>query len=124
MKASDAARLLALVATLWPHVKMEGETPAAWSIVLRDVDFEDAKEAVVLLARESAFVHVSDIVKRAKVVRRSLTNEAQDILVGVVPPSDIDPDDSVAYINWLRESQQAAVDVARRRRSVLALSGA
>lgn len=125
MNADEAQNIIRQVAVMWPNVKMDDATPLAWAVILAPIDYPDAQDAVRELARETPFVHVSDIAKKARAIRHELFSAAKLDLMEAVPPSSVDPDDSQAYIAWLREAQQAAIDSVReRRRSRLALASA
>lgn len=58
MEKQDIKRLFNLIETLYPSSKQQPRTPAdleAWTLVLKPWAYEDAKQAVVLRARENRF---------------------------------------------------------------------
>lgn len=58
MEKQDTKRLFNLIGTLYPSSKQQPRTPAdleAWTLVLEPWAYEDAKQAVVLRARENRF---------------------------------------------------------------------
>ena len=58
MEKQDIKRLFNLIGTLYPSSKQQPRTPAdleAWTLVLEPWAYEDAKQAVVLRARENRF---------------------------------------------------------------------
>lgn len=58
MEKQDTKRLFNLIETLYPSSKQQPRTPAdleAWTLVLEPWAYEDAKQAVVLRARENRF---------------------------------------------------------------------
>ena len=58
MEKQDTRRLFSLIETLYPSSKQQPRTPAdleAWTLVLKPWAYEDAKQAVVLRARENRF---------------------------------------------------------------------
>ena len=58
MEKQDTKRLFNLIETLYPSSKQQPRTPAdleAWTLVLKPWAYEDAKQAVVLRARENRF---------------------------------------------------------------------
>lgn len=58
MEKQDIKRLFNLIGTLYPSSKQQPRTPAdleAWTLVLKPWAYEDAKQAVVLRARENRF---------------------------------------------------------------------
>ena len=58
MEKQDTQRLFNLIETLYPSSKQKPRTPAdleAWTLVLEPWAYEDAKQAVILRARENRF---------------------------------------------------------------------
>lgn len=58
MEKQDTKRLFNLIETLYPSSKQQPRTPAdleAWTLVLKPWAYEDAKQAVILRARENRF---------------------------------------------------------------------
>ena len=58
MEKQDTKRVFNLIETLYPSSKQQPRTPAdleAWTLVLKPWAYEDAKQAVVLRARENRF---------------------------------------------------------------------
>ena len=58
MEKQDIKRLFNLIETLYPSSKQQPRTPAdleAWTLVLEPWAYEDAKQAVILRARENRF---------------------------------------------------------------------
>lgn len=58
MEKQDTKRLFNLIETLYPSSKQQPRTPAdleAWTLVLEPWAYEDAKQAVILRARENRF---------------------------------------------------------------------
>lgn len=58
MEKQDTKRLFNLIETLYPSSKQQPRTPAdleAWTLVLEPWAYEDAKQAVILRARDNRF---------------------------------------------------------------------
>ena len=58
MEKQDTQRLFNLIETLYPSSRQQPRTPAdleAWTLVLEPWAYEDAKQAVILRARENRF---------------------------------------------------------------------
>ena len=58
MRKEDIQKLFNLIETLYPSAKKNPRTPAvleAWALVLEPWGYEDAKQAVVIRARENRF---------------------------------------------------------------------
>mgnify|MGYP004641525337 CR=1 FL=1 len=58
MEKQDTQRLFNLIKTLYPSSRQQPRTPAdleAWTLVLEPWAYEDAKQAVILRARENRF---------------------------------------------------------------------
>ena len=104
MNSTEIAGLCRYVAAMCPAQKMDEATPDAWSHVLRDVRVEDARDAVIELAKRQQFIAPSEI--RAEVRRiRSKRLEAPD----AEPPAEAAASPT-AYISWLRRERRAVAD--------------
>ena len=58
MKREDIQKLFTLIETLYPSAKKNPRIPAvleAWTLVLEPWSYEDAKQAVIIRARENRF---------------------------------------------------------------------
>ena len=58
MEKKDTQRLFNLIETIYPNARQQPRTPAdleAWTLVLEPWAYEDAKQAVILRARENRF---------------------------------------------------------------------
>lgn len=117
MSPDQTQQVMVFIATMWPNLRWEDGTPQAWAMVLQHYRFEDAKEAVAELAGERDRVHVSDVVQRIKKIRA----EKLKGLPEPQPPADLDPDDSEAWLRWLRGARDAQLAELDAGRPVLAL---
>lgn len=96
MRPSDTVRLLALVTQIAPAQKVDEFTPDAWHLVVGDLDYDEAREAVIAVARRQAWIAPADVVQEALRARaRRPRFDAE-----YVP--DADPDDPDAYLAALR----------------------
>ncbi len=107
MNATETSKLCRVIASLAPAQKFDDETPAFWSLVLADVTYADASEAVKRLARRIPFIGTADICAEVAVIRKARVQsaEAADELV-----PNVDPDNAHAFIAERRAIMQAAAD--------------
>lgn len=106
MTPQEAVALCRFTAACCPSQKIDGYTPDAWGVLLEDVRFEDAKEAVTRVARKQPFVSPSEIIAEVRKIRRKRIDEFGPI----TPPADLDPDDTAAYREWWANVQKAIAD--------------
>lgn len=106
MTPEEAVKICAFTAACCPAQKFDEFTPDAWGLILADVRFEDAKQAVVEIKRRSTWVDPSDIITEVKKMRRKRIDEYGPI----TPPADLDPDDVAAYRSWWINTQRAIAD--------------
>lgn len=86
--------------------------PAAWHLVLEDVDPEDAKTALTAIAKTETWIDPNAIRTEAKRLRsRRLAGVDTD-----VPP--VDPDDVAGYIAALRQAAKRRAEPQREERPV------
>lgn len=107
MNAEQAAHLCKLAKTISPAQAVDEFTPVAWALILEDIRFEDAREALKQLGGEQQYTHVSDVVQRVKRIRR---DRVLDFGPLPDPPRHIDPDDQPAHSRWLKETTLAIAD--------------
>jgi len=100
MNEIELAKLLRFVHALCPAQKFDEYTPDAWELVLGDVPFDDARDALKTLGQKLRFIAPSDIaqeVRRVRNVRAAQYTDYADTL------PDADPDKPLDYIRALRE---------------------
>jgi hypothetical protein len=107
VNAEDATQLCRIAKTISPAQAVDEFTPAAWALILEDIRFVDARQALKELGGEQQFIHVSDIVKRVKRIRR---NRVLDFGTLPDPPRHIDPDNVAQHKRWLKETTEAIAD--------------
>ena len=98
MNAQDAAQLCRLAKTISPSQPVDEFTPAAWALILEDVRFEDARQALKQLGGEQEWLHVSHIVKRVKKIR---SERVSRYFANVQPPAGLD---AAEYDRWYRDT--------------------
>ena len=69
MSPDEALRLCRIAKSVSPAQAVDEYTPEAWALILRNVRFVDAQEALAQLGGEQEWIHVSHIVKRVKAMR-------------------------------------------------------
>lgn len=107
MTAEEALKLCRMARALFPQMAMDEYTPAAWALAFKADRYADAEQALTELAREVPFIDIAAIVGRMKRIRRDRVLEFGTF---PDPPRDLDPDNTLAYRRWLRESQRAIAD--------------
>lgn len=108
MTPQEAVALCRFTAACCPSQKIDEYTPNAWGLLLEDVRFEDAKEAVTRVARKQPFVSPSEIIAEVRKIRRKRIDE-----FGPVPPPPaevLDPDNWQAFIEWQKAAEKAIGD--------------
>jgi hypothetical protein len=106
MTPTEAAKLCAFAGQCFPQQKINEFTPDAWGLILEDIRFDDAHEALVRLARKQPFVSPAEIIREVKKIRAKRIDEYGPI----TPPADLDPDDTAAYREWWANVQKAIAD--------------
>lgn len=105
MTKEECIKICRLVAAMCPQQKFDAYTPIAWSMVIGDLRFDDAQQAVVEAAKVSAFISPADIIKQIKVLEDARLREfGGGACWGDVgqPPFEI-ADDGPACAAWARQ---------------------
>jgi hypothetical protein len=108
VKPDEAVALCRFTAACCPSQKFDEYTPDAWGLLLEDVRFVDAKEAVAVVARKQPFVSPSEIRAEVKKIRAKRIAE-----FGPIPPppaEELDPDNWKAFIEWQKATETAIAD--------------
>jgi hypothetical protein len=108
MTPQEAVALCRFTAACCPSQKFDEYTADAWGLLLEDVRFVDAKEAVAAVARKQPFVSPSEIRAEVKKIRAKRIAE-----FGAIPPPPaevLDPDNWRAFIEWQAETERRIAD--------------
>jgi hypothetical protein len=93
MNAKEAAALCRLAKAACPQQAIDEHTPEAWFLLMGNVRFEDARDALVAITQRQPFVAPSEIIAEVRRVRGKRIAEFGPI----EPPSDLDVG---AYHDW------------------------
>jgi hypothetical protein len=106
MTPEESLRILRLAKALSPAQAVDEFTPEAWTLVLRDVRYADAEQALIELGGEQEWIHVSHIRRRVKRIR-----DGRVRAFGALPepPREVAGDDA-AYSDWLRDVTRRIAD--------------
>ena len=104
MNSTEVAKLCRYVAAMCPAQKFDEATPDAWTHVLRDVRIEDARVAVVELAKRQPFIAPSEIIAEVRRIRARRIDA-----VTLDPPAEV-ASDTAGYLRWLRRSRRAVAN--------------
>jgi hypothetical protein len=88
VNATETAKICDAISQIKPAQKMDEETPAFWSLILADVRYEDARLALINLAKRDKFIDPSDIITEVKAMRRERL-ASSDLLLPEVDPDDV-----------------------------------
>jgi hypothetical protein len=106
MKPTEAAALLTIAAA-FDNRKPDADQAKAWALALHDANFDDCRTAIVEHYRTTReWLMPSDVRSGVRRIRDRRFAEYGPI----VPPADLDPDDSAALKRWLREATKAIGD--------------
>jgi hypothetical protein len=106
MNQQEAAALLGIAAA-FDNRKPDADAAKAWSVALEGFRFEDCRDAVVAHYRASSeWLMPQKVITEVKRIRAKRVAD-----FGPLPiPGDMDPDDTLAYRRWLRETQRHIAD--------------
>jgi hypothetical protein len=103
MTPEEAIKLCRLAKAASPAQAVDEYTPELWALSLTKERFADAQEALVQLAREQEWIHLSHIVARVKRIR---ANRVATTPMPEPPPGLSDAE----YSTWLRETTRRIAD--------------
>lgn len=109
MNPIEAVTLTRYVKAICPQQKFDEFTSDAWGDVLADIDADEARRAVIRLARRQPFISPAEIIGEIVDVRAEAASDFQGPGLPAEVP-DADPDDPVAYIAALRAQRYRAAD--------------
>jgi hypothetical protein len=91
MTPTETVKLVKVIRSLWPSMRLDEHTPDAWHVVLDDITLDDALSAVRYLARaRTGYIQPADI-------RRRIADAA-----GLLPPTEAEALADAARIAGLR----------------------
>ena len=109
MNEEEIAKLIRFVHALCPAQKMDEFTPDAWELVLDNVTFDDAKNALKTLGQTLRFIAPSDIAQEVRRVRATRPSfppgtgpEALEAEIAAVDG----PEDLAGYLRALRAERR------------------
>ena len=103
MSPEETIALCRLVKAVCPSQALDQYTPDAWALILRHIDYNDAKQAVINIAGlplepgKSRYIEPGHIIGG---VRRIRSQRIEDY-GPVSPPAGLD---TAGYMDWLRET--------------------
>ena len=104
MSPEETIALCRLVKAVCPSQALDQYTPDAWALILRHIDYNDAKQAVIDIASrplepgKSRYIEPGHIIGG---VRRIRSQRIEDY-GPVSPPAGLD---TAGYMDWLRETR-------------------
>jgi hypothetical protein len=106
VKATEAAKLCQFAKAACPAQAIDQDTPAAWFVLLSDLRFEDAQEALVNVVRKQPFVAPAEIRTEVRRIRAARLTAFGPI---PAPPKELE---DAAYRKWLLDAQRRIADGA------------
>jgi hypothetical protein len=103
MSPAEAINICRLAKTISPAQAVDEYTPEAWALVLRNIRYVDAEEALAQLGGEQEWIHVSHIVKRVKAIRNNRIMKFGPFEV----PDGLSP---VEYARFIETAHRAIAD--------------
>jgi len=110
----EALTICRLARAASPAQAVDEYTPDLWFEVLRGFPYADARQAVIELAGEQEWLHVSHVRTRIKRIRGARISE-----FGPLPEPPAECFEPEAYRRWKRETVRAIADGAMTERPAL-----
>lgn len=104
MNATETARICDAISQIKPAQRLDTETPAFWAVILSDIRYEDARQAVLNLGGRQQFIDPSDIIAEVKRLRDDRVDRTE------MPVPNANPDDPAAYAAEYRALRLAIAD--------------
>ena len=104
MSPEETIALCRLVKAVCPSQALDQYTPDAWALILRHIDYNDAKQAVIDIASQPLELGKSRYIEPGHIiggVRRIRSQRIEDY-GPVSPPAGLD---TAGYMEWLRETR-------------------
>lgn len=116
MNAQEAATLCRAAKSVCPQQKFDEYTPDFWHPLLEDIDFEDAKRALIEVAKRQPFVSPAEIRSEVALTRKRLVAA----IPAVVPPwqlADLPADEQRWVANYRHAIADGLPDTQARTRA-------
>ena len=104
MNQTEAIMLCRLVKAVCPSQALDQYTPDAWALILRHIDYNDAKQAVIDIASrplepgKSRYIEPGHIIAQVRRIRaQRLTDHGP-----LIPPPGLDG--TTQYLAWIRQA--------------------
>ena len=104
MNATETAKICDAISQIKPAQRFDTETPAFWAVILSDVRYEDARQAVLNLGGRQQFIDPSDIIAEVRRLRDDRVDRTE------MPVPNASPDDPAAYAAEYRALRLAIAD--------------
>lgn len=106
MNAHEVTKLCRAIATISPSQHFDDETPAIWTVILAEIRYQDAREAVVNLGRRQRYIAPVDIATEVSRIRTERLRNVRDADI----TADIPSEDTDTYQLTLRARRRAIAD--------------
>lgn len=106
MNPAEVLTLTRIVKGACPAQQIDTYTPDIWAEILGGIQFGDARQAVIDLARRQPFIAASDIVTEVKRIRGARFDGIRYDQLGAAA----NPDDPAAYLQQTRADRRAIGD--------------
>ena len=104
MNATETARICDAISQIKPAQRFDTETPAFWAVILGDIRYEDARQAVLNLGGRQQFIDPSDIITEVRRIRDDRVDRTE------MPVPNASPDDPAGYAVEYRALRLAIAD--------------
>lgn len=104
MNATETARICDAISQIKPSQRFDTDTPALWAVILADVRYEDARQAVLNLGGRQQYIDPSDIITEVRRIRDDRIDRTE------LPVPNASPDDPAAYAAEYRALRLAIAD--------------
>ena len=103
MSPEETIALCRLVKAVCPSQALDQYTPDAWALILRHIDYNDAKQAVIDIASQPLEPGKSRYIEPGHIIGgvRRIRSQRIDDYGPVSPPAGLD---TAGYMDWLRET--------------------
>ena len=104
MSPEETIALCRLVKAVCPSQALDQYTPDAWSLILRHIDYNDAKQAVIDIASrplepsKSRYIEPGHIIAQVKRIRAQRLADHGPL----IPPPGLDG--TAQYLAWIRQA--------------------